>query len=406
VRSSAPTITAGDVLQLIRGGDASSRADVGRLTGLSRTAVAARVEALLTARLVSETESAGTGVGRPPKRLAFEAGEGLVLAAAIGRSRAQFTVCDLAGRVLGSTELEQEVGQGPDEVLPRAVEELRILLRGTGRGPDDILGIGVSIPGTVDPVAGTSLNSAIMRGWDSVPIAPYFAQLAPAPVVIENDTNVIALSELDDHLTRYRDALIVKASTGLGAAIVAGGAVQHGSRGAAGDLGHVKYRGAQDIPCRCGDIGCLEAVAGGWALVRDLAAAGRDVAHVRDVVTLALEGDVVARRAIRGSGQALGEVLAAAVTLLDPAVIVVGGDMAPAYDLLVAGMRETLYRDATTVAARDLDVLATSHGADSGARGTAVLALRRVLSPQAVDDRLGLGAAQTLGVGTVPVRRL
>ncbi|GLY31319.1 ROK family transcriptional regulator [Kineosporia sp. NBRC 101731] len=384
-------VTAGDVLQLVRDGEARSRAEVARLTGLSRTAVAARVDALVEARLVAETESPGIGVGRPPKRLDFEAGAGLVLAAAIGRSRAQFTVCDLAGRVLGADELEQEVGQGPADVLPRAVSRLRALLLKVGRDPADVLGIGVSIPGTVDPVAGTSLNSAIMRGWDSVPIAPYFAELSSAPVVIENDTNAIALAELDAHFTRYQDALIVKASTGLGAGIVAGGVLQHGARGAAGDIGHVKYRGAHNVPCRCGDSGCLEAVAGGWALVRDLTAQGREVAHVRDVVSLALEGDVVARRAIRSSGQAIGAVLAAAVTLLDPAVIVVGGDMAPAYDLLVAGLRETLYRDATTVAARDLDVLAATHGADSGTRGTAVLALRRVLSPRAVDDRLSLG---------------
>ncbi|MCE0534104.1 ROK family protein [Kineosporia rhizophila] len=371
------------------------------MTGLSRTAVAARVDALVGARLVSETEAPGVGVGRPPKRLEFEAGAGLVLAAAIGRSRAQFTVCDLAGRVLGADEHEQEVGLGPDDVMPLAVERLRQLLVGTGRDAADVLGIGVSIPGTVDPVAGTSLNSAIMRGWNGVPIAPYFAALSSAPVVIENDTNVIALAELDDHLTRYRDALIVKASTGLGAGIVAGGVLQHGARGAAGDIGHVKYRGASDVPCRCGETGCLEAVAGGWALVRDLAAQGRSVSHVRDVVALALEGDVAARRAIRGSGQAIGEVLAAAVTLLDPAVIVVGGDMAPAYDLLVAGLRETLYRDATTVAARDLDVLVASHGADSGARGTAVLALRRVLSPRAVDERLSLGIVGPLASAAV-----
>lgn len=391
MRGAAPTITAGDVLQLIRDGEVGSRADVARVTGLSRTAVAARVDALIAARLVSETDAPGIGVGRPPKRLAFEADAGLVLAAAIGRSRAQFTVCDLAGRVLGSAEVEQEVGQGPDEVLPRAVEQLQTLLLGIEHDPADVLGIGVSIPGTVDPEAGTSLNSAIMRGWDGVPIAPYFADLSPAPVVIENDTNAIALAELDGHLTHYQDALIVKASTGLGAGIVAGGVLQHGARGAAGDIGHVKYRGARDVPCRCGETGCLEAVAGGWALVRDVAAQGREVSHVRDVVTLALEGDLVARRAIRGSGQAIGEVLAAAVTLLDPAVIVVGGDMAPAYDLLVAGLRETLYRDATTVAARDLDVLAASHGDDSGAHGTAALILRRVLSSQAVDERLSHG---------------
>jgi predicted NBD/HSP70 family sugar kinase len=383
-----PPVSAGEVLGLIRDGVASTRPDVGRLTGLSRTAVGSRVDALVRLGLVTETESAGTGVGRPPVRLAFDAGAGLVLAAAIGRSRTQISVCDLAGRVLGAGELEQEVAPGPDDVLPRVVRRLRALLTRLHRDPAEVLGIGVSIPGTVDPVAGASLNSPIMRGWDGVPVAPYFARLSGAPVFVENDTNVIALAELDGHLLRHRDALIVKASTGLGAGIVAGGRLQHGARGAAGDIGHVKYRGAKGVACRCGDTGCVEAVAGGWALVRDLVDRGRAVGHVRDVVALALDGDPVARRAIRGSGQAIGEVLAAAVTLLDPAAIVVGGDMAPAYDLLVAGMRETLYRDATAIAGRDLDVVAASHGADSGVRGTATLAAQRVLSAEAVDARV------------------
>jgi len=386
-RAAGPA-SAGEVLRLVRERTASSRPDLGRLTGLSRTAVAARVEALVAAGLLDETESAGTGVGRPPVRLSFRTQAGVVLAAAIGRSRTRFAVCDLGGQVLGMGEMEQEVAPGPDDVLPRVMRRLRTLLGKVKCDASDVLGVGVSIPGTVDPVAGCSLNSPIMRGWDGVPVAPYLAPLTTAPLFVENDTNVIALAELDGHLLQYRDALIVKASTGLGAGIVAGGLLQHGARGAAGDIGHVKYRPAAGIACRCGDTGCVEAVAGGWALVRDLAAKGRTVSHVRDVVGLALDGDGAARRAIRGSGQAVGEVLAAAVTLLDPAAIVVGGDMAPAYDLFVAGLRETLYRDATAIAGRDLAVVAATHGADSGVRGTATLALQRVLSPAAVDARL------------------
>ncbi len=396
-RDDARPASAGDLLALVRDGRASSRPDLGRLTGLSRTAVASRVEALLAAGLVTEVAGGadgGGGVGRPPVRLQFNAAAGTVLAAAIGRSRTQLAATDLAGTVLATGELDQrdyaagEVGIDPDRVLTRVARELKALRRRIRGAHGEVRGIGVSIPGTVDPEAGSSLNSAIMRGWDGVAIAPYFASLSGAPVHVENDTNVIALAEADGHLLHYRDALILKASTGLGAAIVAGGRLQHGARGAAGDIGHVKYKPAAGITCRCGDTGCVEAVAGGWALVRDLAAEGRSVAHVRDVVSLALNGDLVARRAIRASGQSIGEVLAAAVTLLDPAVIVVGGDMAPAYDLLVAGLRETLYRDATATASRDLRVVAATHAADSGVRGTAALALRRALDPAAVDRLL------------------
>lgn len=385
--------SAGEVLTLIRSGRAATRPDVGRLTGLSRTAVAARLDALLDAGLIVETQEPGGGVGRPPVRLRFRDGAGVVAAAAIGRSRTRLSITDLAGEVLASGEIDQagrEVGLHPDDVLRQVVAELAgLLARVTIEAP--LVAVGVSIPGTVDVEAGSSLDSPIMRRWSGLPLAPYFEGLGggqPVPVYVENDTNVIALAEADAHLADHADALILKASTGLGAAIVAGGRLQHGARGAAGDIGHVKYGRAAGLECRCGDTGCVEAVAGGWALVRDLGGQAAGITHVRDVVGRALDGDAAARQAIRASGQIIGEVLAVAVTLLDPAVIVVGGDMAPAYDLLVSGMRETLYRDATATASRDLQVVAATHSADSGVRGTAALALRRVLSPEAVDARL------------------
>jgi predicted NBD/HSP70 family sugar kinase len=377
--------TAGQVLRLIRTGEATTRTEVGRLTGLSRTAVAARVAALVELGLIRETEEAASGVGRPPTRLAFDATAGVVLCAAIGRSRTQVAVCDLAGVPLAGQDIQQEVGPAPDELMPRVVGALRDVLRHAGRSAQDVRGIGISIPGTVNGPARYSQDSPIMAGWHAVPLDPYFAKLANAPVFLENDTNVIALAERSGHLLNYRDALIVKASTGFGAGIVSGGTIQHGALGAAGEIGHVKYAPARNVPCRCGEVGCLEAVAGGWALVRNMRENGHDVGHTRDVAELALAGNTDARREIRSSGRHFGEVLAAAVTLLNPAAIVIGGDLAPAYDLFVAGMRETLYRDASALATRDLHILAATHGEQSGVRGCAELALDQVLSEVAID---------------------
>ena len=377
--------TAGRVFHLIRTGAATTRPELGRVTELSRTAVAARVAALLDLGLVREVDEGSSGVGRPATHLVFDASAGVVLAAAVGRSRTQVAVCDLAGSVLASEDVQQEIGLGPDELMPRVVGALSEALGRAGRPARDVRGIGVSIPGTVDPVRRCSQASPIMAGWHAVPLDRYFANLGQAPVFLENDTNVIALAERSGHLRTLQDAVIVKASTGFGAGIVLGGALQHGALGAAGEIGHVKYGPAKGMPCRCGEVGCLEAVAGGWALVRDLQAKGFDVGHIRDVVSLALGGDTEARRHIRRSGRHFGEVLAAAVTLLNPAAIVVGGDMAPAYDLFVAGLRETLYRDASAIATRSLEILAATHGEQSGVRGCAELALDEVLSEAAID---------------------
>jgi predicted NBD/HSP70 family sugar kinase len=389
--------TAGQVFRLIRTGDATTRTEVGRQTGLSRTAVAARVAALVELGLVRETEEPASGVGRPPTRLAFDATAGVVLCAAIGRSRTQVAVCDLAGVPLARQDIQQEVGPAADELMPRVVDALREVLRHARRPLRDVRGIGISIPGTVNGPARCSQDSPIMAGWHAVPLDPYFAELADAPVFLENDTNVIALAERRGYLLHYHDALIVKASTGFGAGIVSGGAIQHGALGAAGEIGHVKYAPAKNLPCRCGEVGCLEAVAGGWALVRNMRERGHDVGHTRDVAELALSGNADARREIRRSGRHFGEVLAAAVTLLNPAAIVIGGDLAPAYDLFVAGMRETLYRDASALATRDLHILAATYGEDSGVRGCAELALDEVLSDATIDRAVLVTAGAATG---------
>ena len=383
-----PPATAGDVLALIRDGRASTRSEVGRLTGLSRTAVAARVGNLLAAGLVVEGEEGPSSGGRPPVRLRFNSDAGVVLAAAIGRSRTQLAVCDLSGRDLVSVWAEQEVGIGPAELMPRVADQLRHLLDEAGRSTRDVRAFGLSIPGTVDVETGRSVASPVMAGWDGVDLTPALHELADAPVLVENDANAMVLSERHGHLDDYNDLLMVKASTGLGAGIVSGGRLLRGAIGAAGEIGHTKTAAAQGRTCRCGDTGCVEAVAGGWALVQELRSRGRDVEHVRALVELAVDGDAEARHLVRESGRRVGEVLAGAVNLLNPEAIVVGGDMAVAYDIFVAGLRETVYANATALATRELQILPATHEQRAGVVGCASLALEHVLSPGAVDRAL------------------
>ena len=205
---------------------------------------------------------------------------------------------------------------------------------------------------------------------------------------MDNDANAIALGERGGELERLEDLLVLKASTGLGAGIISGGRLQRGAAQAAGEFGHNKTAAAEGLSCRCGDVGCLEAVAGGWALVHRLQQEGRSVRHMRDVVELVHEGDPEARRLVRDSGRHVGEVIAAAVNLLNPAVLVIAGDMAAAYDVFVAGLRETLYRNATAMATRELQVVPAAHGSHSAVIGTAAMVLDEVLNARAVDALL------------------
>jgi predicted NBD/HSP70 family sugar kinase len=310
------------------------------------------------------------------------------LSAAIGRSRTRLAVCNLAGDTLAATDIDQEPGLRPDDLMPDIVKRLDALLDDSGHRDEKIYGVGVSLPGTVDRERGCSLDSPIMSGWDGVPLPPYFAELTDAPVILDNDANVIALAERRGDRQAFDDLLVLKASTGLGAGIIAGGVLQRGAVQAAGEFGHNKTAAAAGVPCRCGDTGCLEAIASGWAIVRALQADGRAVGHLRDVVELANRGDADARRMIRVSGRHVGEVLAGAVNLLNPAVLVVAGDMASAYDIYVAGLRETLYGNATALATRGLQVVPSTYGDRSGVIGSATMVLDAVLSPAAIETRV------------------
>lgn len=382
--------TAGEVFALVRR-DPTTRAEIGRTTGLSRTAVAARVDALLRTGLVVEGDAVPSGGGRPAGSLRFRAEGGVVLAAAIGRSRSQLAVCNLGGEVLAHDEEDRTPGAAPQDVLPRVVERLSVLMDRARVRDGAVRAVGVSIPGSADHTAGASLDAPILPGWNGVPLAPWFAPLGEAPVFVDNDANVMAAAEREGHLRDHGDLVLVKASTGLGLGVVVDGRLVRGARGAAGELGHVRVAGAGQLPCRCGATGCLETVAGGWALVQQMCEAGHDVPHVRDLVARALEGDALARSLVRESGRQVGEVLAAVVTLLNPEAVVVGGDMAAAYDVFVAGLRETLNGQAPPVVTRDLEIVPSTHGPMAGVVGCAAMALDEVLSVDAV-DRLVLAA--------------
>lgn len=383
-----PGATAGELLDHIRSGRATTRGELGRLTGLSRTAISARLGSLAEAGLVLEGDEESATGGRPASTLVLNRNAGLVLAVAIGRSRSQMSVCSLDGMDLASASHDQEVGLGPDVLMPVITDHLARMLSELDRSAAEVLGVGLSLPGVVDQARGVSVDSAALAGWDGVPLAPYLAEVADAPLVVDNDCNVMALSETNAHLLDHDDVLVLKASTGLGLGIVCDGRILRGHRGAAGELGHVKVEAAAGRLCRCGDTGCLEAIAGGWALVEQLRESGQEVHHVRDLVAQAGRGNGEARAIVRESGRRVGEALAATVTVLNPRAVVVGGDMAGAFDTFSAGLRDTLFRSTTALAGRDLQVLPATYGEHAGLVGCVRLALESVLSPSAVDASL------------------
>jgi predicted NBD/HSP70 family sugar kinase len=242
-----------------------------------------------------------------------------------------------------------------------------------------VRGAGLAVP---DPVGLTPAS------WDGVAIGPAIADRFDVPALLDNDVNAAALGEHRARFADLADMLFVKVSTGIGGGVIAGGRIQRGALGAAGEIGHVPVPEADEIPCRCGNAGCLEAIAGGAAL---LARSG--AADLAELSARARAGDPTTVALVRDAGRRLGEVIATAVNLLNPAVVVLGGDLVgpppgTVAEPLIAGVREVVYRRATALATRRLRIESSHLGDTAGLIGCAVMVLDRILSPEAIDATL------------------
>ena len=267
-------------------------------------------------------------------------------------------------------------------------EQFAGMLRSTGRRASEVRGIGVGVPGPVAFAAGQPVNPPIMPGWDGYSIPRWFAGRYDAPVLVDNDVNIMARGEHWTHWRHCEHLLFVKVGTGIGCGIVADRHIHRGAEGAAGDIGHIRLAHHDDVICHCGNVGCLEAVAGGHALAMRLAAEGRDAHDSRDVVRLVRSGDTLAIRMVREAGRALGEVLAGCVNFFNPSVIVVGGDVGEAHEQLLAGVREFTFQRSLPLATRDLLLVPSRLGDRAGVIGAAVMVIEHVLAPDAIDRAL------------------
>src|SRR4051812_14114491 len=293
---SAPPLGAGSVLRLIRDGEAVTRSDLARITGLARSTVAQRVDALLAHELVYEAGGTASTGGRPPTLLTFNQRAGVVLVADLGATHSRLAASDLAGAPLAEEAFDMDIAAGPEKVLGLVDEHFTALLGELGRTPQDVRGIGIGVPGPVAFSKGQPVKPPIMPGWNGFPIPRWFAGRYDAPVLVDNDVNIMALGE---HWANWRETehlMFVKVGTGIGCGIVAGRAIHRGAQGAAGDIGHIRLAGHEDVVCHCGNLGCVEAVAGGGALARRLNEAGIEAHESRDVVRLVRADDASAVR--------------------------------------------------------------------------------------------------------------
>lgn len=374
-----------DIFELLRDGRPWTRAELASETGLARSTVAARIDVLMRLGLVAPFGGAPSTGGRPPSLFALNPAARVVVGVDIGATHARAVLSDLSGELLDEVAAQLDIADGPDVVLGWVTSSVRLLLRRNRRRPGELAAIGIGLPGPVEHSTGRPINPPIMPGWDRFDVPGHLQRRYDVPVLVDNDVNIMALGERQTHYAEVDDLVLVKVATGIGSGIVSGGVLQRGAQGTAGDLGHVRVAGAEGVRCRCGNTGCLEAVAAGPAVAAALRATGLDARHGQDVVDLVRSGDVAAIAAVRQAGRDIGEVVAMMVNLINPSVVVIGGQLSAAGEHLLAGLRETVYQRSLPLATEKLRIVPTRAGAEAGVLGAAAMAIEHVLSPEAVE---------------------
>jgi len=242
----------------------------------------------------------------------------------------------------------------------------------------------IGLPGPVDSTRGVPVRPPIMPGWHAYPVAARLSQTFGCPAVLENDVNLRALGEARALPADQAPLLFVKVGTGIGGGLVSReGVLHHGADGAAGDIGHVRVRGAPDDACVCGNVGCIEAVASAGAVARRLGAPGPPV-PLAEVRALLARGDPAAVAAVREAAGLIGELVATLVHLYNPARVTIGGALSAASDELLAGVRSVAYQRALPLATRNLVLTNSVLGEYAGLAGATVLGIERVLSTESI----------------------
>lgn len=375
-----------EVLGPLRRGTATSRSALAEVTGLSPSTVAARVEDLVRRGHVVEDGEGSSRGGRRPRRLRVRGEAGLVGCVDLGVDRASFGLVDLAGTFLAERHVELDVAAGPRSVLGTALRHLGEMVdEAELPGHRGLSGLSVGVPGPVSSRTSRIVSPSRMPGWNGVRVADVVHETVPLPVLVNNDANLMAVGELDaDGSGAASEQVFVKVGSGIGCGIVSRGELYTGSAGWAGDISHVAVPGAEPVPCSCGRTGCLDALASGAALVRELQLAGHDVPTVEAMIALAQDAHPAATGLLRGAGVMTGGVLATIVNFSNPDRVVLGGVLADSA-VFVAGVRSTLWSDCLPMATERLTVDVTRHPLTGGLRGAARVFLDRVFSVEGVD---------------------
>jgi len=396
------------IISHVRSARSTTRPEIALSTSLSRTLATKFIDIACELNLIRNGELAQSTGGRAARLLNFNESAGSILVAELGATGFQVAASDLSGNLIGSSYIEADVSKGPEFVLSLVEKSFDSII--AKYNIKNLWGIGIGVPGPVEFANGIPVSPPIMPGWDKHPIRNRLSNQYKVPVWVDNDVNLMALGE---HALRKNsitnELIFVKIGSGIGAGILTHGQLHRGAQGCAGDIGHIALAG-NNVTCRCGNLGCIEAVAGGLAIVRDAELAissgestylakikkGKNKLLIQDVIEGSLSGDRWCVERIIKAGNDIGTVLATLVNFHNPSLIVIGGSVSAAGDKLLASIRESVLNRSLPLATRDLQIRISEFPEESGLVGAVEMVMNELFSAQILRKWIAVGHPKSL----------
>jgi glucokinase-like ROK family protein len=376
-----------------------SKAELAIQADISLSAVSVHVERLLQEKLVILSNIGASSGGRKPKQFSINKNYGLILSIELGSSFIQVSFTNFDCEILCLQTSSIHISDGPDKILSYAQLLAEQLLEEHKLDVNSVKGIGIGIPGPVQFSLGIPIAPPIMPGWDQYPIREFWAQYYDCPCYVDNDVNIMALGEYAKGLNFEPDNLIfVKIGTGIGSGIIYDGKLYRGAAGSAGDIGHFDV--GSELICWCGNKGCLEATAGGKAIVakaQESAELGKSDylltrLHNNGELTLddigagLLKLDPATVELVRESGALIGQVIASIVNFSNPSLIVLGGKVSEFGDIFLAAIRQSIYQRSLPLATRSLLINKSILGHAAGLIGGAFMTIDQLIIQATNED--------------------
>lgn len=366
------------VLDTVRRDGHLTQAQISRRTALAPSTVSSIVHQLIDAGLlVVETD----GAGRRGQLIGFRESAGHVVGIDVGHRHVTVAVADLNQRILAQRRHELPDEHRFAEDLELVGRTLDALLRDHGTPRSGLLAAGLTLPAPVDLDGRLVSASAIMPAWSGIDLRAEAGRRLGLPVVVENDANAGALGEHAWGAGRGAQHMAyLKIGHGVGAGLILNGSLFRGATGSAGEIGHTTVDEHGRV-CRCGNRGCLETYVSSGDITRLLAATHSPDLTVPDLVAAALAGDVGCARVIGDTGRLLGTAVANLCNTLNPELVVVGGEIARAGELLLGPLREVVSRHGVRGSVQDLRIETARLGIEAHVAGAVILALQHAELP-------------------------